>query len=364
MLHHLQAILAFYISIIIDTSVGRPSMTNLNNSIFPPCACRPSIGRNFADENIFKFESSKHLFICIVESSEITEFFVKYPLADMNMNVVFTQEYDMQNFMARNRSMSYPPHVIQKCSALIKLLPNNTSSSAREEISGPGICIPIPYAEIPVSSLLPPYDMERAISLSLTIGAISALHHFEDVNASAVGNTATPQNSSVAKVIGIILKSLARRRVEECSEKTNWPLGSFSNISTATDRDIHSFKYANWTNTSYILPYESKFGKKKVYGLIIWIGTKVKSHLLNSQLKVLQLQNQSLPASKKVFGWAATEDSYDCRVANDTRVCSHSYGYHWMLPSTQLAFRALTGWGCGQRRPLRYHNLPRVRGLL
>lgn len=338
-----------FLLIILDTSVGRIDMTNLHNSLSPPCSCRPSTGVNLTDENVFKTEISKSLFICIVETLEVKDFFIKYPLPAMNMNVVFTQEEDTMQYMTSNRNMI--DHHMRNCSTVIKLLSSNSNSSATEDFSGPGICIPIPYVEIPVGWLLPPYDKNRAISLTLTIGAISVLHQLDN-NLSTVENT-TKRNASIANGIGIILKSLARRRVEECIEKANWPLGSFNNISTL-EKDIHSYKHTNWTNSSYLLPYESKFEKRRVYGLIIWIGTNVRSHLLYSQLKVLQLQNHTLQASQKVYGWAATEDSYSCRIANDSRVCGHSYGYHWMLPSTQLASRALTGWGCGQRRPLRY----------
>jgi hypothetical protein len=339
----LTVMLTFLLLLLSYNVDARHNIINLQNSLPPPCPCLSTSGYNLTSSYVFNQQISQLLFVCVVETLESKKMFSKYSPEDMNINIIFLPEMpSFLNLTYDNKDSD--KEMTRDCSSIIELTSSENSTSIAESIIGPGICIPKPFLKIPVNSLLPPYDMNRTLSLTLTTGSVVS-HHVNILkdNSSSIG--------SIAHGIGIILRSIARRRVEECKERGYWPLGSFAR--SLSERDIHSSRHTTWNNNSYLLPHKSKFERRKVYGLIIWIGTNARRNLLNSQLQVLSLQNQSLPANEKIFGWAATEDSYSCRIANDTRQCGHSYGYHWMLPSTQLASRGLSGWGCGQRRPLR-----------
>lgn len=97
----------------------------------------------------------------------------------------------------------------------------------------------------------------------------------------------------------------------------------------------------SWSDVAYLRSNISTFPKRKVYGLIIWVGSVDRIHLVQVQSDVLMLQNRTSNDSQKIFGWIATEEVYPCNIIVPT--CKHSYGYHWMMPSGKLALRGNTG---------------------
>jgi hypothetical protein len=128
------------------------------------------------------------------------------------------------------------------------------------------------------------------------------------------------------KTVGALLKIISQRRFEECNEQHLWP--------TVT--------VGNRTHPKTTPP-------RQVFGLIIWVGSRSRLSLLHQQIKILS--NQSVDADKRIMGWMATEDQYDCRPGS-TICYSNSPQYHPHLPTTRLNVAA-SGWACAQRRVLR-----------
>ena len=199
----------------------------------------------------------------------------------------------------------------------------------------PGVCHQIPYAEIPLEWLLPPYIPNRPISCSMPLSSILSSNNF--IGSADIGIKQSAEN------IDSILMSLSRRRLEECLERGLWPMGSFQKEGEV--------KSQIWSNMSYMLPSRSIIPKRKIYGLIIWIGSNDRLPLVMDQTEMLTLQGKLLDDNQKIFGWVATEDTYPCNQCAPN--CRHNTAYHWMMPTGKMAEIGKSGWGCAQRRPLR-----------
>lgn len=125
-----------------------------------------------------------------------------------------------------------------------------------------------------------------------------------------------------------VIKAIAKRRIEECLEKHLWTSGSMHMAA------------------NYRVVY-----KRKVHGLIIWVGSNTRRELVESQLDVLR--NQSNDPNQHIAGWMATEDQYDCRVGSTLcETLSPSLSYYHYMPTSRLNVAA-AGWACAQRRSLR-----------
>ena len=236
------------------------------------------------------------------------------------------------------------------CLAVINLtVEEDTKKIQENERRCPGVCKPVPYIEMPAKWLLPPYTaVNRALSCSLTLSAVLA-HADEGHNVHENHDNI----DAVSRTMALILRSVARRRIEECLERGSWPLGSFVHHNATGTKDVHSLKHVTWTNHSYLMPLHSKFERRKVFGLVIWVGTNKKLSLLHAQTEMLGFQDPSLPDSERIFGWSATEDQYDCNRNQNAQKCPSPYAYHWMMPSSKMMYEYVSGWGCAQRRPLR-----------
>eukprot|EP01036_Dinobryon_divergens_P024741 gene24741-33215_t len=319
--------------------------TTTSTVAYLPCPCRSSSSHNIFDEEKLVNLSSKVHVICMVKNMAFDTLvshakhnassFSSYKFitaADAKLVNVYSQDNE-----------SFPASALG-CEVLIILTANATvNDTEKMERRCPGVCKPFPMIEIPVPYLIPPYDFNQSILCSMTMG--SALTH--------VGGNAHQQNAhgsnQIARNLDNILHSIARRRMEECLERGLWPMGSFSRHDENSGGSVH--RHVKYTNSSYLLPHKSRFPRRKVYGLIIWIGSRSRYNMLVAQTEALRMQDYPLPDSQKIFGWIATEDSYACR--KDFPGCKSPYAYHWMMPSTKMAYDGKSGWGCAQRRPLR-----------
>ena len=66
----------------------------------------------------------------------------------------------------------------------------------------------------------------------------------------------------------------------------------------------------------HLHPEKSLFPRRKVYGLILWIGSNDRYNMLRSQMESVRLQHARSPRwadEERIFGWAATEDVYPCK---------------------------------------------------
>ena len=89
--------------------------------------------------------------------------------------------------------------------------------------------------------------------------------------------------------------------------------------------------------------------RRKVFCLVIWVGSSSKIKLISEQAYVLR--NQPFINENAVIGWAATDEIYPCRTGyircNFNR--NQWFGRYKCLPKPDINFMP-PGWGCAQRR--------------
>ena len=192
----------------------------------------------------------------------------------------------------------------------------------------------------------------------MNIGEIFSLH--EDNFTTTNGITRNTFERSIEDnsgnrgvVLGLLLRSIARRRVEECRERGLWSLDSWAAVSNRDDPH-HILRNTIWTDQSYLLPRNSLFSRREIYGLIIWVGSNTKLSLVKTQMEVLRNQHDYNDMNR-IFGWAAYEDTYPCRVGSTLCKRNETTGDFFRLggmPNNYMHKNG-AGWNCAQRRQLR-----------
>ena len=235
-----------------------------------PCPCRSSSSHNIFDEEKLLNLTSKVHVICLIKNLAADSILSnsRHNNSSFNYKFISIDDAELVNkFPKDNESF---PFAARECDALISLSMNMTlNDTEKMERRCPGTCKPFPFIEIPIQYLTPPFDLSQTISCSMTIGTalthggLVARHSSSSTNNF---NTSIPSGRSVDN----ILHSIARRRMEECLERGLWPMGSFSHHNDSNN--LHSQKHIKYSNSSYLLPHKSRFPRRKVYGLIIWIG--------------------------------------------------------------------------------------------
>lgn len=126
--------------------------------------------------------------------------------------------------------------------------------------------------------------------------------------------------------------------MEECSEREFWLPPAHSRLHVDT---IH-----------YQPGYHEELTRRKVRGLIIWIGSISRFSMARAQIEVLQSQSNVAP-NDRIIGWLATEEIYNCRMGTTTcTTLSPSLAYYNYMPTSALNVKT-AGYNCAQRRPLR-----------
>jgi len=319
-----------------------------------PCPCRSSSSHDIRNEEMLHNHTSRIHMACLVKNLASSLLLDAIHVESLSLSFKFISEEDSRVIeLPPNENTTYPTS-LQGCDVVIKFSEHfSIINQEKMERRCPGICKPYPFIEIPVPLLSQPYQLNRSLSCTMTLS--SALSHGTTLNHGTNSRHVSLNNSnnvvSTTRSIDTILHSIARRRVEECLERGFWPLGSFSKHNNSIN-DVHIGRHsAKWSNSSYLLPQRSRFARRKLYGLIIWIGSNSRHSMLLAQTESLRLQQPHWNDSEKIYGWIATEDQYPCR--KEFPGCKSQYAYHWMMPSTKMAYDGRTGWGCAQRRPLR-----------
>eukprot|EP00607_Mallomonas_marina_P001398 CAMPEP_0182440570 /NCGR_PEP_ID=MMETSP1167-20130531/87150_1 /TAXON_ID=2988 /ORGANISM="Mallomonas Sp, Strain CCMP3275" /LENGTH=271 /DNA_ID=CAMNT_0024634567 /DNA_START=109 /DNA_END=924 /DNA_ORIENTATION=- len=124
-----------------------------------------------------------------------------------------------------------------------------------------------------------------------------------------------------------LLSALLHRRLAECVEQSRWHAD--------TERTV------------------SQMGRRRVYGLVAWVGSVARRQVSRDQHTVLR--QAPYHGSDAVVGWSVDEDMFPCR--NGTTRCYDSDKNGNYLPAMPLTLLhhpgCEVGWACGQRRPLR-----------
>jgi hypothetical protein len=162
--------------------------------------------------------------VCVVKNNESDSLFRSYPIENINIQIEFISELYHQ--LNQTDSLN--------CSVIIKFLKignNNYYHNMNHQC--PGICLPIPYVELPLDLLYPPFITTKSLTCSLTLSAVISHHpnHFSakinnqvSANKSIIANfdnqfSANISSTAKIKLFEIILASVSRRRMEECSER-------------------------------------------------------------------------------------------------------------------------------------------------
>ncbi len=253
-----------------------------------------------------------------------------------------------------------------KCDVIIEVMPETAELASHV---CPGVCLPHPRAYISIDALLPePKHPEKDLTCSLTLEHIFASpttntttttttttttdsnsnsnstklrkRSLNDVNVNVQVEEPNPKDSAHAR-LALIIHTISRRKMEECTEREYWlpAKHKFNQLNKKTMKSL---------NTDYIIDPP----KRKVRGLIIWIGSLSRFSMARAQIEVLKSQ-MNIPSKDRIIGWLATEEIYDCRLGTTTcTTLSPQLAYYNYMPTSILNVKN-AGYNCAQRRPLR-----------
>ena len=210
--------------------------------------------------------------------------------------------------------------------------------------SCPGTCLPIPYVEIPSSIVkkwfqIPTYSSwshsqqkqisDLMVSCSQTIGIMVDVVHTLDI-------------SDDKKLLSEFLRMVFWRRIVECKERKHWKAyvsTESTGSPTYTKEPITDLRY-------HVKP-------RKIFGLVIWIGSMDRFELMEQQALVLQDEMfdsyfKFLPSQEYIVPFFSSEVTFSCRPESTN--CNKRNGAY--LPKSDMN-RMPEGWRCAQRRPLR-----------
>lgn len=319
----------------------------------------------------------QHHLICLVDNEEAQILLRKYDSVHMKIHHRLVPANTTDYFSAERSGEKQD--TISDCDVVVHLTRDETA--AANKYSCPEMCLPVPITTLPLAWLLNSYvqpeDMWMPITCSMTFYELWNTTEFAEHHSSrtrqfhsseaAVG-TVAKEASSVEEghsnsmgfanlpfsdrkrrqlyeaaadhqvaanmehehtSVGLMLKAIARRRIQECNERHLWSSGS-----TSVSHDYRS-----------VVP-------RKVHGLIIWVGSRSRYSLMQQQIEILSNQTMRTP-ERVLVGWMASEDQYGC--AQGSTLCydvGHNGAYYPGMPQTRLNMAA-AGWACAQRRQLR-----------
>lgn len=225
-----------------------------------------------------------------------------------------------------------------------------TSMRWSQYLNCPGDCSPVPSVGVPVSVLIAWMSdddaprVEKAdrsshhllVTCSLTLGMLSQAMRCLQFDSQSAESRRTMR-------LAFLLYSILWRRIVECGEQRRWDREVMAN-GTGSDRDAC---------VVYGRPLY-RLVQRRVFALIVWIGSSGKLDLLRRQALTLRRQPfDSYFGSTDgdfVVAWLATDETYPCREGSTA--CLHPENYRGHLPKSNTNSMPV-GWRCAQRRPLR-----------
>ena len=280
-------------------------------------------------------KDQRHL-LCIADTDIARRIFADLTPKTLNLNYrVLRDELDDDE----GGSRASDKHNVYGCDVLVKIVVRAQVSVSKNERC-PGVCRTIPFV------LIPSYFFTAVLESKPTFLAMCSLNVTTSYNGGFVVN--------VHKSLGLVLRSIAIRRLQECEENKNPLLGSWDYIPlNQTDSPTLGRGPALQAFVKDLSDLQDT--RRKVYGVIIWIGSNTRIRMVHDQSAALRLQEKGIADSKRVVGWAATEEVYRCIPGGKTcTLNSHNDSYRSSMPKT-VNHKAATsmGWVCAQRRPLR-----------
>jgi hypothetical protein len=230
-------------------------------------------------------------------------------------------------------------HNVYACDVLVKVVVRSQVTVSKNQRC-PGVCRAIPFV------LIPSYFFTSILESRSTSLAMCSLN----VTTSYKGGVIY----DVKKSLGEVLRTIAIRRLQECEENKNPSLGNWDYIPLSrNDTPISARGPALRSFFRDLTHIQQK--RRKVYGVVIWIGSNTRIRMVHDQAAVLRLQVKGIHDSKRIVGWAATEEVYSCIPGGKTCTLPPNKNYYKGSMPMTVNHKSTTslGWVCAQRRPLR-----------
>jgi hypothetical protein len=239
--------------------------------------------------------------------------------------------------------------VDQTCDVIFSIPTEPLSKLMHERRMCPEKCAPIPKVEIPsdlFSSQFASFFSGYAVTCTLT---------FQGEILPKWNKSKRAITEKYGSWLAFILYEISLRRYMECHETSALYRYAFprhlSTMVNDSKRIFHTSPDPSSPKQNFLSSYSqySRPLKRKISGMVVWIGTRAKYQLMESQ--ALILEKEAFHNEKAIIGWAATDDLYPC--SEESIKCSGgNKKYQGLLPQSNINFMP-KGWGCAQRRPLR-----------
>lgn len=296
----------------------------------PYCPCKPSV-------DVTQSIINQQRLLCFEDTESARKMFAPLSPQALNLNYRLMQDDFDDRENSSTKSMRY---TTDECDVVMKISSGTRIRQAKNERC-PGICKVIPFVLVPVEFLLAVLELRSATYSMCTLRLTT---NYDD------GRVFDKHLS-----LGIVLRSIASRRLQECEELNDPAMSTWDYVPSNTSEtvDYMSLKNRAFRTHERLLLYTSHT-KRAAYGLALWVGSVGRIKLARSQASVLRLQDKQFDDSKRILGWVATEDVYTCGHARKNCRPKHGDTYHRHMPHT-VSHKATTehGWACAQRRPLR-----------
>ena len=295
------------------------------------CPCKSSL-----DASPKKPQKDQRHLLCIADTDIARTIFADLTPHSLNLNYRLLRD-DLDDDEGGSRASE--KHNVYGCDVLVKVVVRSQVTSSKNQRC-PGVCRAIPFV------LIPSYFFTAVLESKSTFLAMCSLN----VTTSYKGGVIY----DVSRSLGEVLRTIAIRRLQECEENKNPLLGNWDFIPLSrNDTPITARGPALRSFAKDLLEIQQT--RRKVYGVVIWIGSNTRIRMVHDQAAVLRLQEKGIHDSKRIVGWAATEEVYSCLPGGKTCTLPSNNGhYRGSMPRT-INHKSTTslGWVCAQRRPLR-----------
>ena len=295
------------------------------------CPCKPS-----PDTYPEKPQKDQRHLLCVAGTDGARAFFANLSPKALNLNYRLLEDELGDDGgggrVSGNRN-------VYGCDVLVKVVVRSQVMAPKNQHC-PGVCRAIPFV------VIPSYFFAAVLESRSTFLTMCSVNITTSYNGGTVVN--------VKKSLGLVLRTIAIRRLQECEENKDPLLGNWDYI-PLNPNDI-SDPFSGPALQSFaqdLLTVQEE--RRKVYGVVIWIGSNSRIRMVHDQFAVLRLQEKGIGDSKRIVGWAATEEVYSCSQGG--KRCTHAtrHGvYKFNTPRTVNHNTTTSlGWVCAQRRPLR-----------
>lgn len=332
-------------------TVGAALLSSCNSACFEdqnkkcPCTSSPDM---FPNATFRGNPVLRRRLLCIDHRGTVNSIFASVSPQSLNLN--YRHVKGSQYYQGKGSLTSFNGG-INDCDVLIKIV-DKTPFPLLQIERCPGICRQAPFVIVCPVFLKSVIDLSEGsfAMCSLNITTSAALVH------SRMGIEG-PDISIADRDLhfGLILRTIAIRRLLECNEKENpvadnsWDFYDIGGGNALTLSNTGKSSQANFASTAMLL------SKRPVFGVIIWVASMSRIMLAYNQARVLRLQDEGHRDPMRIMGWTATEDVYPCDAEkNKCHLPIEETCYKEFMPHTYIHLpRSSDGWACGQRRPLR-----------